>query len=285
MMADDFLSRWSRRKLKSEPEPEPERNRGREDGPGRGRRESERLAAGGAVVPDDGDSRGPVLDGALTEAPPSDLPDIETLGPGSDFKPFMDGRVPQALRQAALRRLWASNPFYGVRDGLDDYDEDFRALHALAGPVRTSYQVGRGMPDPIKAPDPMAEGDGTRSMETGAPDADGLAAEPAEHAGRGEEAMDQRSQDSEDADPPGVTERTPAEGRIADPGAASADPTGTPPREAGFGRTQAALVSPTELPRLVVPQGEHPLAAIRERRRSRGAAPRSDRSVIPSDPD
>jgi hypothetical protein len=66
------------------------------------------------------------------EAPPASgeldhtLPDPDTLAAGSDFSAFMAPGVSSALRRKALRRLWATGD-YNVRDGLNDYDHDFKA--------------------------------------------------------------------------------------------------------------------------------------------------------------
>jgi len=56
------------------------------------------------------------------------LPDIDTLEEESDFRVFMSDGVPDKLRRLALRKLWSSNPLFGFRDGLNDYDEDFTML-------------------------------------------------------------------------------------------------------------------------------------------------------------
>lgn len=56
------------------------------------------------------------------------LPDIDTLEEKSDFQVFMKDGVPDKLRRLALRRLWSSNPLFGFRDGLNDYDEDFTLI-------------------------------------------------------------------------------------------------------------------------------------------------------------
>ncbi|QFU01625.1 hypothetical protein FIU83_08245 [Halomonas sp. THAF5a] len=53
------------------------------------------------------------------------LPDPDTLPPGSDIKAYLASGVSAGLRRRALRRLFAAS-HYGVRDGLDDYDDDFR---------------------------------------------------------------------------------------------------------------------------------------------------------------
>lgn len=63
------------------------------------------------------------------------LPDPDTLAPGSDIKAYLVSGVSAGLRKRALRRLFAAS-HYGVRDGLDDYDDDFRAkLKPLAEDV------------------------------------------------------------------------------------------------------------------------------------------------------
>ncbi len=53
------------------------------------------------------------------------LPDPDLLPAGSDFSIFMVSGVSAALRRRALKRLWATGN-YNVRDGLDDYDADYR---------------------------------------------------------------------------------------------------------------------------------------------------------------
>src|SRR5690554_1415852 len=60
-----------------------------------------------------------------------ELPDPESLPPGSDFSRYLQEGVSQALRRRALRRLWQAD-HYGVRDGLDDYDDDYSQLEPLA---------------------------------------------------------------------------------------------------------------------------------------------------------
>jgi hypothetical protein len=68
------------------------------------------------------------------------LPDPDDLPAGSDFSVFMASGVSAALRRRALKRLWATGN-YNVRDGLDDYDADYRQqlkpmASELAGKLR-----------------------------------------------------------------------------------------------------------------------------------------------------
>ncbi|TDR57391.1 uncharacterized protein DUF3306 [Halomonas ventosae] len=63
------------------------------------------------------------------------LPDPDTLPPGSDITAYLASGVSSGLRKRALRRLFAGK-HYGIRDGLDDYDDDYRQkLQPLAGEV------------------------------------------------------------------------------------------------------------------------------------------------------
>ncbi len=59
-----------------------------------------------------------------------DMPSLESLTPDSDFSMFMSPGVSEALRRLALRKLFGRASF-SIRDGLDDYDDDFRNFAAL----------------------------------------------------------------------------------------------------------------------------------------------------------
>jgi hypothetical protein len=101
---EPFLARWSRLKREGG---EPEQ---------------------GPAVPPAPDA-GPA--GAETpQAPLPELPPIDQLTPESDFRPFMDPRVPDALRRLALKRLYA-DPQFNVQDMLDDFAEDYTLLETL----------------------------------------------------------------------------------------------------------------------------------------------------------
>ncbi|GFE49753.1 hypothetical protein So717_15060 [Roseobacter cerasinus] len=78
------------------------------------------------------------------------LPDPEAMRAGDDFAAFMAKEVPTHLRNRALRTLWRSNPVLACVDGLNEYDDDYRAAMLAGGPVKTAYQVGKGMLSHIK---------------------------------------------------------------------------------------------------------------------------------------
>ncbi|MEM9636732.1 MAG: DUF3306 domain-containing protein [Pseudomonadota bacterium] len=73
------------------------------------------------------------------------LPDPDEMQPGDDFAAFMTQEVPNHLRNRALRKLWRSNPVLACVDGLNEYDDDYRAAMLAGGPIQTAYQVGKGM--------------------------------------------------------------------------------------------------------------------------------------------
>ncbi|WP_142848124.1 DUF3306 domain-containing protein [Telmatospirillum sp. J64-1] len=60
------------------------------------------------------------------EVPPS-LPPLDSLGADSDYRPFMAPNVPKALRLAALRTAWRSDPKIAGFKGFAEYDWDCNA--------------------------------------------------------------------------------------------------------------------------------------------------------------
>ncbi len=90
------------------------------------------------------------------ETPLPELPPIDQLTPDSDFRPFMDPRVPEALRRMALKKLYA-DPHFNVPDMLDDYAGDYTLIEALpagmAGKLAHARRtlLGRDEADRIEA--------------------------------------------------------------------------------------------------------------------------------------
>lgn len=116
MSEEPFLSRWSRRKLepKSAP-PTPE-----------------------SILPPE-----PVP--PAEASPPPDLPDIETLNKDSDYTAFLKAGVPQELKQAALQKLWASDPALMAPEVMDLHMGDYTA--PATGMVKTAWRLGKGVLD------------------------------------------------------------------------------------------------------------------------------------------
>ena len=93
-------------------------------------------------------------EGAAPGAP--EVPSIESLNEDSDYSVFMKEGVPEDLRRLALRKLWRLSP--GVRDGLDDYDDDYTIAEMVSEAISGADQVGR---EPSDADDEAAAAETT----------------------------------------------------------------------------------------------------------------------------
>lgn len=70
------------------------------------------------------------------EKTPVELPPLESLEDDSDYSMFMSDEVDEKIKKLALRRLFKA-AIFNVRDGLNDYDEDFTTFEEL-GDIVTS---------------------------------------------------------------------------------------------------------------------------------------------------
>ena len=163
---NDFLSRWSRRKVeardgdlqKKQPEPQHKPGRMRTEPP-KPKDAAPLGEAGGevpverAALPEQGEPQATTGEAASDGADPSEAPrvpsdwenfDFESLHYGSDYTQFMKKGVPEAVRRRALRMLWQSNPVLANIDGLNDYDEDFTDAAMVVKAFSSSYKVGSG---------------------------------------------------------------------------------------------------------------------------------------------
>ncbi len=127
---DSFLSRWSARKaqiakgeLVADEKPAPAL---KEDNEGE-------L---------DNDEEAKLSDQELLEK--YELPDPEDLADESDLTQFLDGDLPERLRQMALRRLWRLNPLFGHVCDMVEYGEDYTDAATVMEGMQTAYQVGKG---------------------------------------------------------------------------------------------------------------------------------------------
>lgn len=68
--------------------------------------------------------------------------DLESLDYESDFQLFRKKGVPEALKNAAMQKLWRSNPVLSVLDGLNDYDADYG--DPKLNVYTSAWNVGRG---------------------------------------------------------------------------------------------------------------------------------------------
>ncbi len=113
---EGFLSRWSRRKREA-------------DAPEQLANVDARAAESEIAKTPAGDTVEPAND--KTDA---DMAPIETLDENSDYSPFLSPKVSQKLRSVALRKLFHIAAF-NIRDGLDDYDEDFTIFEPLGDTI------------------------------------------------------------------------------------------------------------------------------------------------------
>ncbi len=126
-LAPGFLRRWSERKLE------------------RGEQEADRgPPAPEEISPDD-----------QNVAAEPELPPLDTLGEDSNYADFLSPKVNEELRRLALRQLFRSAKF-NVRDGLDDYDEDFTSFSALGDTItadmRHRWEMERQQREAIQEP-------------------------------------------------------------------------------------------------------------------------------------
>ena len=112
-----FLRRWSERKVQA--------------------RAQEKLPAASEVPANERASPTPA-DAPVPPLTDADMPPIDTLNEDSDYKGFLSPQVSEGLRRLALRKLFHL-PKFNIRDGLDDYDEDFRTFQPL-GNIVTAHE-------------------------------------------------------------------------------------------------------------------------------------------------
>jgi len=100
---DDFLRRWSRRKR-------------------------------------DAAAQAPAETRASSELPP--LPSPDSLTFESDFKAFMQAKVEEGVKRAALKKLFA-DPRFNVMDGLDVYIDDYSKDDPIPAAMLAGLQHSR----------------------------------------------------------------------------------------------------------------------------------------------
>lgn len=116
MSDEPFLSRWSRRKLDAKAAPLPpepaEQSKSPEPEP---------------------------------PPPPPELPPIDSLTKDSDFSVFLKAGVPQELKQAALQKLWQSDPTLMAQEVMDLHMGDYAS--PVGEVVKTAWRLGKGVLD------------------------------------------------------------------------------------------------------------------------------------------
>ena len=77
------------------------------------------------------------------------LPSVESLGIESDYTPFFQPRVPEALRRAAVKKLFA-DPHFNEMDGLDVYIDDYSKFEPIPEDMLRRLPAARGFFEPGK---------------------------------------------------------------------------------------------------------------------------------------
>lgn len=127
---EGFLARWSRRKRASDPDEGASEPGTANEGA------AERPVETGCSEPDQQPERSTLREEDI---------DFGSLDAQSDYTRFMDGDVPDDVRNRALARLWTSDPDFANLDGLTDYSEDFTdAALVPVTALKTAYKVGQG---------------------------------------------------------------------------------------------------------------------------------------------
>jgi hypothetical protein len=168
---EDFVTRWSRRKHEA--------------------------ARGRTPARPDAEEPAPGEDVADTGPTDADLPAPDSLGPDSDYSAFLSKRVSEGLRRAALRKLF-HQPQFNVRDGLDDYDEDYRSFASLGDTVTADMRFHR---ERLRRKAQEAEDEAHRQEETAdGRTGEGSPSEPDPEAPRDEIADNDERPDGDEDD-------------------------------------------------------------------------------------
>jgi len=122
---DNFLTRWSRRKLEA-----PDAK-----APAAPERVEDVAAAQAKASEQDGENK-PAPPKATAPTPAFDitkLPSLDSITEATDVRAFLAPGVPAGLTRAALRRAWAADPAIRNFVGLQENDWDFTAPNGLTG--------------------------------------------------------------------------------------------------------------------------------------------------------
>ena len=131
-----------------------------------------------------------------------ELPDPEDLADESDLTQFLDGDLPERLRQMALRRLWRLNPLFGHVCDMVEYGEDYTDAATVMEGMQTAYQVGKGYEKKVKEIAKAAdyEAADSENLDTEASDSENPGAEASDSENPGAEAADSEIEEIETFD-------------------------------------------------------------------------------------
>lgn len=84
------------------------------------------------------------LAAATGAAPPEELPPVETLGFSSDFSAFLQPKVRESVKRAALKKLFHSEHFNQM-DGLDVYIDDYNQFEPIPEEMLRQMEQARNL--------------------------------------------------------------------------------------------------------------------------------------------
>jgi hypothetical protein len=156
---ENFFARWSRRKAEAEQTADRADDANQRD-------ELQQQPGGAAAEAKDEQAK---KEG--DEVDLSKLPPIESIGPETDIRAFLQKGIPPELTRAALRRVWTSDPairnFIGIAENQYDFatGSDIPGFGPLtpaddvARMVREIMREGVPRPPPPSEPEPSSEAD------------------------------------------------------------------------------------------------------------------------------
>ena len=77
------------------------------------------------------------------------LPELSSISLVEDFTPFMQAKVPQAIRQQALKALF-KEPHFNVMDGLDTYIDDYTVFEPITPEVMATLSSWKTIMNPTQ---------------------------------------------------------------------------------------------------------------------------------------
>lgn len=77
----------------------------------------------------------------------NELPPMSAISLAEDFTPFMQAKVPQALKQQALKALF-KEPHFNVMDGLDIYIDDYTVFEPISPEVMATLSSWKAIMNP-----------------------------------------------------------------------------------------------------------------------------------------
>ena len=85
--------------------------------------------------------------GVPANAEYAELPPMSAISLAEDFTPFMQAKVPQALKQQALKALF-KEPHFNVMDGLDIYIDDYTVFEPISPEVMATLSSWKTIMNP-----------------------------------------------------------------------------------------------------------------------------------------